>query len=487
MVFTTRPDGYCDYRSRQWVEYTGVPTEEHLGDGWNRLLHPEDQPRALEAWRTAVEGWAPYDLEYRVRRYDGTYEWFKVIGRPIHDEAGGIERWFGVALNIEELKQAEEALRNSEERLSLIFNSAHDAIFVHAPDQEILAVNEKMLQLYGVSRKEALYAHRVLDFSAEEGREEKARELWREVLAGHSRLVEWQGKNLRTGKVFDAEIFLTGIDYDGREAILATVRDITDRKRAEEALQKAHGELEAKVEQRTAELREKDRMLLQQSRQAAMGEMINNIAHQWRQPLNGLGLIVQSLPIMFEAGRLDREDLADIEDKAMQIVLHMSQTIDDFRNFFKQDREKVWFKVRQSVFTTIKMIEKAFKNLNIDIEVSTTDDPTAFGYPNEFGQVLLNILINARDAFSERKVKTPKIFIDLGTVNERVIITISDNAGGIQEEIIDRIFEPYFTTKGPEHGTGIGLFMSKTIIEKNMGGKLVARNTADGAEFRIEV
>jgi len=119
MVFTTRPDGYCDYQSHQWVEFTGVPMSEHLGEGWNTLLHPDDRPRALAAWRAAVAGAAPYDLEYRVRRRDGQYEWFKVIGRPIRDEDGNIIRWFGTALNIEALKRTEQALnaaRNSAER-----------------------------------------------------------------------------------------------------------------------------------------------------------------------------------------------------------------------------------------------------------------------------------------------------------------------------------------------------------------------------------
>lgn len=119
MVFTTRPDGYCDYQSRQWVEYTGVPMSEHVGDGWNNLLHPDDRPRACAAWRAAVEERAPYDLEYRVRRHDGQYKWFKVIGRPIRDRAGQIVRWFGTAINVEDLKRAEEALRESEQRVRL--------------------------------------------------------------------------------------------------------------------------------------------------------------------------------------------------------------------------------------------------------------------------------------------------------------------------------------------------------------------------------
>jgi len=112
MVFTTRPDGFCEYQSRQWVEYTGVPMHEHIGTGWNRLLHPDDAPRALAAWEAAVAGRAPYDLEYRVRRHDGVYEWFKVIGHPIRDAEGRVVRWFGVATNIDALKRAQQQLQD---------------------------------------------------------------------------------------------------------------------------------------------------------------------------------------------------------------------------------------------------------------------------------------------------------------------------------------------------------------------------------------
>jgi PAS domain S-box-containing protein len=115
MVFTTRPDGYCDYQSQQWVEFTGVPMSDHLGDGWNKLLHPEDRQRAFAAWRNAVEEREPYDLEYRVRRHDGEYEWFKVCGRPIRNEAGEIVRWFGTALNIDQMVRTQEELRQAKE------------------------------------------------------------------------------------------------------------------------------------------------------------------------------------------------------------------------------------------------------------------------------------------------------------------------------------------------------------------------------------
>ncbi|NLF32808.1 MAG: PAS domain S-box protein [Planctomycetes bacterium] len=120
MVFTTRPDGYCDYQSQQWADYTGVPASEHVGAGWNDLLHGDDRARAMRAWIDAVEGRAPYDVDYRVRRHDGAYEWFKVRGRPIHDDEGRIVRWFGVATNIDAMVRAEQALRDSEEKLKQV-------------------------------------------------------------------------------------------------------------------------------------------------------------------------------------------------------------------------------------------------------------------------------------------------------------------------------------------------------------------------------
>ena len=234
-------------------------------------------------------------------------------------------------------------------------------------------------------------------------------------------------------------------------------------------------------------LREKDQLLIQQSRQAAMGEMIGNIAHQWRQPLNALSLIMQTLPVVQEMGELTREYLVSMEKQAMQLILHMSQTIDDFRNYFRPDKEKIPFSVKEAVSRTMTLIEESFRYQEIAVEIEAADNPVIIGYPNEYSQALLNILSNARDALSERRVSNPRITINMRTENGTAVVTVADNAGGISEKIMDRIFEPYFTTKGTNKGTGVGLFMSKSIIEKNMGGKLSVRNTGNGAEFRIEV
>jgi signal transduction histidine kinase len=279
-------------------------------------------------------------------------------------------------------------------------------------------------------------------------------------------------------------------------------------KAANQALNRVHDELEKRVEKRTEELaatveilrketsekllameelREKEQMFVQQSRLAALGEMINNIAHQWRQPLNVLGLVIQQMKLYYEIGSFSKEYLDTSVKKSMGLINHMSQTIDDFRNFFKPDKEMVEFRVHEVVARTVSLVEDGFKNHRIRVDFHANANPAIIGFPNEYSQVLLNILMNARDALLDRKPDNARITVTISTEGEKGVVTIADNAGGIAADAIGKIFEPYFTTKGPDKGTGVGLFMSKTIIEKNMNGKLTARNTGEGAEFRIEV
>jgi signal transduction histidine kinase len=218
-----------------------------------------------------------------------------------------------------------------------------------------------------------------------------------------------------------------------------------------------------------------------------MGEMINNIAHQWRQPLNTLGLLIQQLPLFYDSNKFSREFLEVNTGRGMELIQNMSQTIEDFRNFFKPDKEMVTFGVNMVIRNSLALIEESLKGQKINIALNFEGDSMVNGYPNEYAQVLLNILMNARDAMIGHNGDDARILIHAFIEGGKSVVTISDNAGGIADEIIGRLFDPYFTTKGPDKGTGIGLFMSKTIIEKSMGGRLTVRNTGNGAEFRIEV
>ncbi|MCK9419056.1 MAG: HAMP domain-containing histidine kinase [Nitrospirae bacterium] len=256
--------------------------------------------------------------------------------------------------------------------------------------------------------------------------------------------------------------------------------------------------------------RESERILVHQSRLAAMGEMINAIAHQWRQPLNAVNAIIQDLKDAREYGVLDRTYLDRSVKNAMQQIQFMSRTIDDFRDFFHPDKTKKSFDVKQAAAEVLTMVSSQLLTYRISYRITchvhnrTFEDFTSpiipceemmiLGYENEMKQVFLNLVNNAKDAILECRehglmgpgVKG-MIAIDFELPGERVVIKVTDNGGGIPAGILDRIFEPYFSTKEPGQGTGIGLYMSKVIIENNMGGRLTARNVDGGAEFRIEV
>lgn len=243
--------------------------------------------------------------------------------------------------------------------------------------------------------------------------------------------------------------------------------------------------LEQRIAEEVAKNREKDAMLVQRDRQAAVGEMIGYIAHQWRQPLNTLALIVQELAMRGSVGELTREYLDDSSSRAVHLTRHMSQTINDFREFFRPEREKVTFSPREVIRNSLRLVEGNLRERRISVEVIEHGELPAVGYPNQFAQVVLNILSNARDALVERNVPDPWIRVELSVQGDRSVITIRDNAGGIPLDVMPRIFDPYFTTK--KDGTGIGLHMSRTIIERNMSGSLTARNETEGAAFCLEL
>jgi C4-dicarboxylate-specific signal transduction histidine kinase len=258
-------------------------------------------------------------------------------------------------------------------------------------------------------------------------------------------------------------------------------------RRSEEEYQQLKSTLKQLIRQAVEEERKKDDLVILQGRQAVMVEMINNIAHQWRQPLNTLGLLAQDLQMTYRVGDISREFVDANVKRTMEVIRGMSKTIDDFRTFFKPEPEKVEFKVLKVIAKMRSFLEGSFKQGRIGMEIQTSGDPVVLGYPGQLSQALLNIMINARDAFSDRQVDQPRVTLRLSTQDDRAIIIVADNAGGIAPELLDRIFDPYFTTKGPDKGTGIGLFMAKVMIEKNMGGNLSVRNLEDGAEFRIEL
>jgi PAS domain S-box-containing protein len=252
-------------------------------------------------------------------------------------------------------------------------------------------------------------------------------------------------------------------------------------------LKELNDKLELKVEKGIEEIRSKDELLAHQSKLAAMGEMIGAIAHQWRQPLNALAVQVQFMEDDFEDGLIDKEYLNEYKKENMKLINFMSKTIDDFRNFFRVDKEKVLFDINEKINETINILTPQLNSHKVVLELKGESFDT-LGFPSEFQQVVLNIINNAKDAISEKEKEDGKILIEIKKIDKDYgIIQISDNAGGIPDDILNRVFDPYFTTKDQGKGTGLGLYMSKMIIEQNLDGELSVTNDNNGAKFTIKL
>lgn len=245
--------------------------------------------------------------------------------------------------------------------------------------------------------------------------------------------------------------------------------------------------LEKRINKEIKQRLAQEQLLVQQSKLAAMGEMIGNIAHQWRQPLAEISAIHMNMKVTYDFNKFDKKYLNEKIKEANKLTAYMSQTITDFQNFFKPRGEKEIFSVQNACKEAAKIIESSLRYHEISLKFNTIKDTNILGYKNEYSQVILNILSNAKDIIIERKIKFPRINIEIKEGNNYSIVKISDNAGGIAEKILDKIFEPYFTTRYKTQGTGIGLYMSKNIIERNMYGFINAKNTDEGALFTIKV
>jgi PAS domain S-box-containing protein len=310
---------------------------------------------------------------------------------------------------------------------------------------------------------------------------------------------QWQQEYRIVTKWGDIRWILDETDCKRNEAGEIThyegvIIDVTERRKAEEQLilqqmqlKELNRTLEERVRVEVAKNREKDVLLILQNRQAALGEILDHIAHQWKQPLNVLNLIMYVLEDTYSKGRLNDEYVKSAVGKIIDLTENMSQTINVFRDFYRPDKVKTEFLIGESIEKALLFIKPALGHDSIKIELDSDPELSAIGYPKEYAQVILNVIANARDALKEQGIENPVIKIRAFAEDKRAVVDITDNAGGIPDKFLDRIFDIYFTTKESSGGTGIGLHMSKNIIEKNMGGTLSVRNVGEGARFRIEL
>ena len=261
------------------------------------------------------------------------------------------------------------------------------------------------------------------------------------------------------------------IEKEYRHELLYTIEALRQKDQALESSLKA--------------LKEKEEFLFQKAKMADMGEMIGNIAHQWRQPLAINNTLLSILKEKSQMDMLDKEELMEKISEMENNLQYMSKTIDDFMRFYHPAKKKRIFNISEVISDALGIMRPILQKSGITLHFTPSDNTYIKGYMNEYIQVVISILTNAKDILIQRDIPNPTVTMSLTNRQGKVTLTISDNAGGIEEKHIQRIFDPYFTTKHKSMGTGLGLYLSKMIIEKNMGGILSVENRSEGAAFHI--
>ncbi len=280
-------------------------------------------------------------------------------------------------------------------------------------------------------------------------------------------------------------LFISLISIAISREINSTLLEHKERvRRKEQDLKDLNNSLHTRIQKALKEAKEKDRAMLHQSRLARMGEMLSMISHQWRQPLNQLNSIMMELETRVLFKKVTDSFLLLCVKDATKTIQFMSKSMEDFKNFYKPKKDKEDFYISVACKDAVSLIKDSLQSARVKLEFIIKDDLKINGYKREYSQVILNLLLNARDALVSNDVEGKSITLMIDSRDGFSVVTIKDNAGGIKEDIMDLIFEPYFSTKKIQ-GTGLGLYMSKMIIEKNMQGKLSVKNDSDGAIFEI--
>ena len=252
-------------------------------------------------------------------------------------------------------------------------------------------------------------------------------------------------------------------------------------------LEELNKNLDLKVKGEVLKRVKQEGLLIQQSRLAAMGEMIGNIAHQWRQPLSVITTAASGMTLEKEIGVSSDEDEIRKLKTIMKTSNYLSHTIEDFSNFFKPNKSRENFFIRDKVEQSLELVGASLKFHHIEVKKDYKNENRINGFPNECAQAIMNILSNAKDILIERQIENPKVMVRVYRENKYGVLEVEDNGGGIPKDIINKIFDPYFTTKHQSQGTGIGLYMTKVIIEQNMSGMVEVKNGKDGAIFKISL
>jgi len=393
----------------------------------------------------------------------GRVRWLKTIIYPLKDQNENIKNIVISHEDVTDKQETLELLEQKKKELETIIQEAPNPIMIHNEDGTVVLVNKVWQKLTGYSYSEIdtieKWTKKAYGEEMPTAKKyiDELYELNHAVDEGESPIIRSDGAAI----VWQFSSSPIGI-IDGKRTVITSAMDIT-------------------------ELKKKDEMLIAQSRLAAMGEMIGMIAHQWRQPIAGIAMDANNMLLDISLKEFDINNAEEYSNSILYQTEHLSKTIDDFRNFFKPDKLLATVKLKDIIEETHAIVKENLINNSIEFKSSYESNIEIESYPRELMQVFLNIINNAKDSLVANKIKDSLITVKVYDDDKYVNTDISDNGTGIDEEILPNIFDPYFTTKDEKTGTGLGLYMSKMIIEKHLNGKIEVSNKGKGICFSVRL
>ncbi len=488
-------EGRIKYINNAALDMLGLTAKSPVGEVAHYLFHSHGQnghTSLVECpiYKTIVSGDRYVGIDSFIRS-DGSIFPVDVISSPLFEDdeiIGSVAVFRDIANRLElenELKNLNKELEKrvesevekrfeSEAIFRAIFNNSPEGVLILDEDGRFVECNRAAASMLGMEASD-IVGKRPCELSPEMQpesgffSENAARMFIRAAMAGENQRFEWAYLN-SGGRYVLIEVVLSAMNRGQKTELLMLWRDITQIRELQKEKESQHA------------------LLVQQNKLAELGSMIGAIAHQWKQPLNNIWLMAQDMKMSYDMNELTPEYMDSFKKQMGEQVKFMSQTIEDFRSFYKPSKSASKFELKKAVESVISLVKIQLDKDGIEILPDMCDGLSIVGFESEFKQVVLNIANNAKDAFENKDIKNKEIYVRLSREGDNAVLRIGDNAGGIDEELFvnDKLFEPYNTTKG-EKGTGVGLSLSKTIVEKHLGGRIWAHNMKDGAEFVIEL
>jgi len=505
---------YFSPRLKEMLGYEDHEMESSFAS-WEEKVHPDDIEHAVSAIEANKNKETKrYRSVHRLRHKDEYWVWILDRGQAIFNEDGEPIRMVGFHTDITEQKEKENLIHFQAQRSEALLELPQLAQTLVENEflQKAQAITERLTKsdvafLHFINEEETkiesvIWSDQTLQKSSQEelneiSSVETQRGIWSTSMRSKKPLVvnnyqfSLKRQGLEIGDSYFSRLITIPILEAGKVVMVAGVGN---KKEAYDSLDVETLHLISNDMWRTIqrlrsvqELKQKDKMMLAQSRNAAMGEMISMIAHQWRQPLAAISMSSNNILADIELDMIENETLEESCKEILEHTSELSKTIDDFREFFKPVKKSEIAAPKDILHSALKIVGKSLENSNVKVIENISSEKEIDTYSRELMQVFLNILNNAKEVVIENKKEDRKIEIEIKETGDSIVIKICDNGGGIPDGVIDKVFEPYFSTKDERTGTGLGLYMSKTIVEKHHGGVLSVSNENEGACFLIEL